>query len=96
MNASTSLLVNLPQQEDRVLIRKEEVISALEPIVIDSLTGFVAGENEAWEMLVLTRRVLDKLLFGALLSECNCFVIACYWWIRRSGRNLVNRFRASW
>jgi len=43
---STSLLVNLPQQEDRVLIRKEEVISALEPIVIDSLTGFVAGENE--------------------------------------------------
>jgi len=43
---STSLLVNLPQQEDRVLIHKEEVISALEPIVIDSLTGFVAGENE--------------------------------------------------
>ena len=43
---SGALLAGLPQQEDRVLIHKEEVISALEPIVIDSLTGFVAGENE--------------------------------------------------
>ena len=43
---ATSLLVNLPQQEDRVLIQKEEVISALEPIVIDSITEFIVGENE--------------------------------------------------
>lgn len=43
---ATSLLVNLPQQDGRVLIHKEEVISSLEPIVIDSITEFTVGENE--------------------------------------------------
>ena len=43
---ATSLLVNLPQQDGHVLIHKEEVISALDPIVIDSITEFVVGENE--------------------------------------------------
>ena len=43
---ATSLLVNLPQQDNRVLVHKEEVISALEPIVIDSITEFVEGDNE--------------------------------------------------
>ncbi len=43
---ATSLLVNLPQQGNRVLIHKEEVIPALDPIVIDSITEFIVGENE--------------------------------------------------
>ena len=41
-----SLLVTLPRQGDRVIIRSEEVISCANPIVIDSLAGFVAGDNE--------------------------------------------------
>jgi hypothetical protein len=41
-----SLLVTLPRQGDRVIIRSEEVISCADPIVIDSLAGFVAGDNE--------------------------------------------------
>ena len=40
------MLVNLPQQGNRVLIHKEEVIPALAPIVIDSITEFIVGEND--------------------------------------------------
>ena len=42
----TSLLVTLPQQGDRELFRKEEVITCADPVVIDFLTGLIVGENE--------------------------------------------------
>lgn len=47
----TSLLVTLPRQDGYEVLRREDVVSCTTPVVIDSLAGFQAGENELFVMV---------------------------------------------